>query len=197
MRRCNLSSYKSPKHLGPFLAALTHLSAQIIGYATRLRDFSDHAGAVGSDWQHSPLRSGATLEVATQHDNRSGREFDFLFTGDLFAYDGSIGISLTSMVTLVYVVACLRHVRVEVTVRRCPVILHASEDRFFDSTRKVAMRAGEFKADAMVAVLIFIDEHDGPLTIGAMVGIGRDERVTGVIGDVRAGWEDLVWAFGL
>jgi hypothetical protein len=77
------------------------------------------------------------------------------------------------------------------------VILHAPEDKFFDSTGQVGVRADEFQADAMVAVLIFIDEHDGPLTIWSMVGIGRDQPVTGVIGDVRAGWEDLVCAFGL
>jgi hypothetical protein len=71
-----------------------------------------------TDWQHSPLRSGATLKVAAQHDNRSGGELDPLLTGDLFAHDRSIGISLTFLIKLLYVVACLRHVRVEVTLRR-------------------------------------------------------------------------------
>ena len=83
-------------------------------------------------------------------------ELEFLFTGDLFAQDGSIGISLTSVVKLLYVVACLRHVRVEVALRRRPVILHAPEDRFLDRAGKVAVRAGEFQTDAVVAVLIFI-----------------------------------------
>lgn len=72
----------------------------------------------GSDWEHSPLRSGATLKVAAQHDNRSSGELDLLLTGDLFAHDGSIGISLTSLVKLLCVVACFRQVRVEVTLRR-------------------------------------------------------------------------------
>jgi hypothetical protein len=42
-----LSSYKSPKQPSPFIAVLTHLPAQIIGHATRLRDFPDQTGAYG------------------------------------------------------------------------------------------------------------------------------------------------------
>ena len=49
----------------------------------------------------------------------------------------------------------------------------------------------------MAIFLILIDEHDRPLSIGSLDGIGRDQRVSGTVADVRGGRKHLVGAIGL
>ena len=51
--------------------------------------------------------------------------------------------------------------------------------------------------NVVAVLLVFIDQHDGPLSVRPFDGVGGDERVAGAIGDVRDGRKYLVEAVGL
>src|SRR6516225_5294595 len=140
------------------------------------------------------FRKGAseTGKLATQHDNRGLGEFEKGFRaagGNTRLGWRPIRIRVTTQAApagSALVIVAVARWRGSPGIRghcnsigvRMPLILSRAENDSLNGARKEPLllgeRIGELDSDRMRMVLIFVDEHDGPLPIGTLDGVGCD-----------------------
>ena len=67
---------------------------------------------------------------------------------------------------------------------RMPLIFSGSESDAVDGAGERAVRSGERDLHRVWVVLIFINDHDGPLPIRTFNGIGGDQDVAGCVAHI-------------
>src|ERR1035438_8613932 len=62
-----------------------------------------------------------------------------------------------------------------------PLIFSGSESDAVDRANERTVRTSERNLHRVCVVLVFVNDHDGPLSIRALDGVGRDQHVAGCV----------------